>query len=515
MLVTALHYVALTLINSKQGISKYCSFCLNYKWTKIKVTIETLLQQGINLTKQGMLHQASSFFEKMLDIYPEEPRALFNAAVVVDLLGRRNQAINLLYRSINADPTFANPHYYLGQLHLKAGRFTEAYQSFRETIIRDVEFTAAYEGIRIISSAMGYSEAGDKADIVFYTGGVPFHGRTIEEKGLGGSESALVYIARALAAHGLRVRVFCNCDKPGDYNGVYYGNLVDFHIYRQQHSLPVFISSRSMRPFKIALEAQTRILWIHDHINVSFLKGEDPTRLPIDSIFAISHWQMDEWLHHFKIPNNRFYLTRNGVDLMMFKPGEKRNLNRFVYMSRLNRGLDVLLSLFPRIRQRIPDAELHIYTYQLSSDRLESQISRLAQQPGVYMRGSLPKEILAKDLSVARLMLYPCTFYETSCIAAIEAQASGTPVVASTLAALSETVIDGVSGYLIPGDPHTAEFEHRFIETVVTLVKNEETWQRLSHGARQRTELLYDWNIIAKDWLEKFQSLKSQKNNNL
>ena len=479
------------------------------------MTIETLLQQGINLTKQGMLHQALGCFEKILDIYPEEARVLFNAAVVVDLLGRRNQAINLLYRSINADPTFANPHYYLGQLHLKAGRFTEAYQSFRDTIIRDVEFTAAYKGIKIISSAMGHSEAGAKADIVFYTGGIPFHGRTIEERGLGGSESALVYIARALAANGRRVRVFCNCDKPGDYDGVYYGNLIDFHIYRQQHSVPVFISSRSIRPFEIALEAQTRILWIHDHTNVSFLEGENLTRLPIDCIFAISQWQMGEWSRHFKIPNNRFYLTRNGVDLTTFKPGKKRNLYRFVYMSRPNRGLGVLLNLFPHIRQKIPDAELHIYTYQLSDDRLESQISRLAQQPGVYMNGSLPKAILAEELSVARLMLYPCTFYETSCIAAIEAQASGTPVVASTMAALSETVKDGVSGYLIPGEPHTPEFAHRFIETVVTLVRNDEIWQRLSYGARQRTELLYDWNTIAKNWLEKFQRLTSKKSTGL
>lgn len=479
------------------------------------MTIETLLQQGIDLTRQGKLHQALVFFEKMLDIYPEEARVLFNAAVVVDLLGQRNQTIDLLYRSINADPTFANPHFYLGQLHLKAGRFTEAYQSFRDTITRDVEFSAAYEGIKIISSALGHSEAGDKADIVFYTGGVPFHGRTIEERGLGGSESALVYIARALAANGRRIRVFCNCDKPGDYDGVYYGNLIDFHIYRQQHSLPVFISSRSVRPFKTALKAQTRILWIHDHTNVLFLEGENLIHFPIDCIFAISQWQMNEWSRHFKIPNNRFYLTRNGVDITIFKPGEKRNLNRFVYMSRPNRGLDVLLRLFPHIRQRLPDAELHIYTYQLSGDRLENQISRLAQQPGVYMRGSLPKETLAKDLSVAGLMLYPCTFYETSCIAAIEAQASGTPVIASTLAALSETVTDGVSGYLIPGDPYTSEFAHRFVETVVTLVRDDEMWQRLSYGALQRTELLYDWNIIAKNWLEKIQRLTGKKNNNL
>lgn len=476
------------------------------------MTIESFLQQGIELTKQGRLHQAASLFEEILDIYPEEPRTLFNAAVVADLLGQRNHALNLLHRSMSADPTFANPHYYLGQLYLQAGHFTEAYQAFRNTIMRDVEFAAAYEGIKIVSSAMGLPVKGDKAEIVFYTGGHSFHGRTIEEKGLGGSESALVFIARALAANGLRVRVFCNCDKPGDYDGVYYANLVDFHIYRQQYSIPVFISSRSMLPLKIALNAQTRILWIHDHTNVAFLEGENPGCLSLDNIFAISRWQMDEWSRCFNIPDDCFYLTRNGVDLTVFKPREKRNHNRLVYISRPNRGLDVLLHLFPHIRQRIPDAELHIYTYQLPGDRMEGLITQLTQQPGVYMRGSLPKATLATELSTARLMLYPCTFYETSCIAAIEAQASGTPVVASTLAALSETVLNDVSGYLIPGDPRTAEFGHCFIETVVNLMKNEDAWQRLSHEARYRTELLYDWNSIVKEWMEELSRLASRKN---
>lgn len=128
------------------------------------------------------------------------------------------------------------------------------------------------------------------------------------------------------------------------------------------------------------------------------------------------------------------------------------------------------------------------------------------------MRGSLPKTALATELSAARVMLYPCTFYETSCIAAIEAQASGTPVVASTLAALPETVLNDVSGYLIPGDPYTAEFGHHFIETVVNLMKDDEAWERLSQGARHRTESLYDWNAIAKDWLEEFYRLARQKN---
>lgn len=487
----------------------HCVVVMNKKG--IKLTTEESLKLGIDMARQGMLHQALAIFKEMLDVQPNEPRALFNAAVVLDLLGQRDYAMTLLRHSINADPAFANPHYYLGRLHMEAGYYTEAYHAFRDTITRDVEFAPAYEGIRKVSSAMGRTVMADKTDMVFYTGGYPFHGRTMEERGVGGSESALIYMVRALAANGTRVRVFCNCDRPGDYEGVRYDNLVDFHIYRKLHPLPILVSSRSMRPFKAALEAQASILWIHDAVNVPFLEGEDPAHIPLDRIFAVSHWQKEEWSRHFGIPDERFYLTRNGVDLTIFKPAEKRDRRRLVYVSRPERGLDVMLELFPHIRQMVPDAELHIYTYQLPDDRLDDLVYQLALQPGVYMRGSLPKASLASEIAIARLMVYPSTWQETSCIAAIEAQACGTPVVASTLAALSETVHDGVSGYLIPGDPHTEGFGRHFIEAVATLMNDDEVWQKLSQGARYRCELLYDWGIIAKGWLEELQRLIDTK----
>lgn len=199
----------------------------------------------------------------------------------------------------------------------------------------------------------------------------------------------------------------------------------------------------------------------------------------------------------------------------MFKPGEKRIRHRLIYLSRPDRGLGVLLELFPHIRQRVPDAELHIYSYQLPGDKLDDLMFQKTQQAGVYLHGSLPKSGLAAEMALARLMVYPSTWPETSCIAAIEAQASGTPVVASTPAALSETVHDGVSGCLIPGDPRTAEFGRRFIETVVALMNDDGVWQKLSLGARNRSELLYDWNSIAKDWTAELERLIDMKKRGL
>ena len=150
------------------------------------------LQRGIDLARNGRLLDAVAIFEEILRANPNETRALFNVAVLYDKLGQRNKAIDLLQRSIAIDRSFANPHYYLGHLYLQMGSYKEAYQSFRDTITRDVEFTPAYEGARIAASALGLSVVADKADVVFYTGGTTaFNGRTLEEKGLGGVRAPL------------------------------------------------------------------------------------------------------------------------------------------------------------------------------------------------------------------------------------------------------------------------------------------------------------------------------------
>ncbi|MCF6149828.1 MAG: glycosyltransferase [Candidatus Kuenenia sp.] len=472
---------------------------------------EEVVQHGIHLAKQGMLHKALALFKKILQTHPNEPRALINAALIFNTFGEKNKALSLLQHCTQIAPSFPDAHYSLGIVYLQNNRYTEACNAFRKTITYDIEYNPAYEGLQKALSAMETTIIEDASDVVFYTGGLPFHGKTMDEKGLGGSESALIYMARSIAATGMRVRVYCNCNQPGNYDGVEYSNLTDFHIYRKLHIFPILISSRSLLPFKFDLKAHRRILWIHDDTNVAFLAEENPAGLPIDKIFTISKWQRDEWSNHFNIPQERFFLTRNGVDLTMFVPGEKRYKNRLIYFSRPNRGLNILLELFPHIRKEVPDAELHIFAYHVPEDEhIESLLYQL-KCPGIFAYGSLTKEDLAKEIARSRLMVYPCTFRETSCMAAIEAQAAGTPVVASTLAALPETINDGVSGRLIPGDPHSSEFKANFINTVVSLLKNDIEWEWLSKGAQERCKLHYDWKIIAKEWISELTKEKGCK----
>ena len=96
----------------------------------------------------------------------------------------------------------------------------------------------------------------------------------------------------------------------------------------------------------------------------------------------------------------------------------------------------------------------------------------LAQQPGVNIKGSLPHQQLVEELKSAKLMIYPGNHRETSCTAAIEAQAAGVPVVSSKIGALPETVEDGNTGVLISGEPNSKTYQKSFADTVIDLLQN-------------------------------------------
>ncbi len=356
-------------------------------------------------------------------------------------------------------------------------------------------------------------------DLVIYTEGLPFDGATPFERSLGGSESAVVFMARELARRGHRVRVFCACERPGEYDGVTYRDLSDFPAFVESESCDVFVCCRHPRGLTAPVRSKINVIWNHDIIVEPAAQQLMSLMFKVDRLFVLSEFHKQQFQRRLSVSEDRYVVTRNGVDLDLIDEasrGVQRDPNRLLYTSRPERGLDVLLTTWPELKRRRPELKLAVTYYENPSADAQmaeylGTLKRTAEQlPDITLLGALSKRELYREIASSALVVYPATFPEVSCISALEAAACGTPMIASRYAALKESVVDGETGLLVPGDPHSDEYLERFAAAVTGLLEDDARCAAMGEAARRRVEQRYQWRDIASEWEELFESLLSR-----
>ncbi len=352
--------------------------------------------------------------------------------------------------------------------------------------------------------------------IVIYTEGLSFDGATPFEGSLGGSESAVVFMARELARRGHGVRVFCPCPRPGEYDTVAYRDLADFPQFVEEGACDVFICCRHLRGLTAPVQSKVNVLWNHDTVTKEAAQYVMSLMYKVDRLLVLSEFHRQQFMRHLDVPEDRYLVTRNGVDLALVDEaiaGVARDLNRVIYTSRPERGLEALLEMWPAIKARRPELKLAVAHYanpgadRQMADYLDALRQTAAALPDVELLGALSKRDLYRELAGSALVVYPCAFPEVSCISALEAAACGTPMVTSRYCALKESVADGETGVLVPGDPRSEEYAAAFASAVVGLLADGERYRAMSAAARRRVEERYQWSAIAEEWEGEFARL--------
>ena len=92
--------------------------------------------------------------------------------------------------------------------------------------------------------------------------------------------------------------------------------------------------------------------------------------------------------------------------------------------------------------------------WQERCDQVEAEVKGRFAGHDVIFTGRLSKPALARVLMQSDVCLYPCNFFETFCLTALECQAAGVPMVTSEFGALATTLAPGAGRE----DPGASEF---------------------------------------------------------
>jgi tetratricopeptide (TPR) repeat protein len=155
--------------------------------------------------------------------------------------------------------------------------------------------------------------------------------------------------------------------------------------------------------------------------------------------------------------------------------------------------------------------------YQVGEAEDESEYGRLYRQcqemEGVEYVGSIPQSELACELQSILVLAYPNTFAETSCIAVMEAMASGCWIVTSDLGALPETT----AGFarLIPIEEDWEVYKERFVEEIVRVLRAYtalDTTNTETHLRRQVEYVNheYNWSNQSQKWVKWLSSIQTK-----
>jgi len=357
-------------------------------------------------------------------------------------------------------------------------------------------------------------------DLVFYVGrGVePWNPITAQNNGIGGSETAVIEMARNLAKLGNRVRVYGDCKLrnnstsiEGTFEGVEYLD-VDRYI---NLDCDVLITSR--RPQAVDNQYNIRrkatLCWVHD-VHCGNALTHDRS-LKIDKFLVLSDWHRNNVLNVYPFLHpSQMIKTRNGIDLTRFDKKVERNPHRAVFSSSPDRGVQVACSIWPLVRERVPGAELHIYygfqTWEACADAEQLELIKSLKQlikdyetAGVTFHGRVSQKMLAEEYLKSGVWAYPTWFAETSCISAMEAHAAGLRMVTSPIAALNETV--GDRGTLIPGNWLSWDYQSKFIDAVVQAMQKTDDSDREILKAYARDN--FSWFSLATEWNDMFREV--------
>lgn len=250
------------------------------------------------------------------------------------------------------------------------------------------------------------------------------------------------------------------------------------------------------------------------------LIGEEQVVAAADMLIANTDLEAKQLIDLYAADPARVEVVHPGVDLSLFTPIERVEARRrlglpeqalvplFVGRIQPLKAPDILVRAIAVLLQRCPDLRSRLVVPVVggpSGAGLEhpEALAQLADQLGVRdvvrFVPPVPQEDLRDWYAAASVVVVP-SYNESFGLVAIEAQATGTPVVAAAVGGLTTVVRDGVSGLLVEGhDPAD------YASAVGRVLLDTDLHAALSRGALTQARA-FAWDRTADHMLEVYRA---------
>ena len=246
-----------------------------------------------------------------------------------------------------------------------------------------------------------------------------------------------------------------------------------------------------------------------------------PARLRVERLIALGAARViatcsDEVfeLVRMGLPRHRCAIVPCGVDVNMFAASDPRppadRLWRLLAIGRMvpRKGFDIPITALAHL----PTTELLItggpaggeFAHDPEAQRLVATAENLGVGDRVRLLGQVPHSEMPALIASADAVV--CTpWYEPFGIAPLEAMACGRPVIAAAVGGMLDTVIDGVTGLLVPPKSPIA-----VAEAARMLFAEQARRIGIGLAARDRACARYTWDRVATDTLRVYESVVAE-----
>jgi len=343
----------------------------------------------------------------------------------------------------------------------------------------------------------------------------------------GGAEVYVEELAKNWVKEGHKVTLFCgndgNCKRNevidgirvvrrGGFYMVYFWAFL-YYIFRFRGKFDVVIDCENGIPFFTPLYARVpRVLLIH-HVHQDVFRNHLVFPLSFFAMFlearlmpflyrktqvvTISESSKKAIVNKNLTRRKRIEIVNPGVDLDLFRKTKKTISPTFTYVGRLKhyKNVDVAIRAFLQVLRIYQEARFLIVGKGEEETNLKNLAKELGIEKYVIFAGFVSEKKKSQLLAQSWAAIQPSSF-EGWGITVIEANACATPVIASRIDGLSDSVRDGSTGLLVP-----VKDEKVLAKAMEGMITDKKYRRELSKNAYQWSKN-FSWEKSAREFLK-------------